>query len=72
MFQPFHRIIVQVDMGDLQLAADAFGIDGVPVVLGGNVDASVGQVTHRVVAASVPEFELKAFTTESPRNQLVA
>ena len=54
--QALHRAIVQIDMGNLQAIFKAVGVGGIAMVLSGDVDSSIGQVSDGVVATTVPEF----------------
>ena len=52
-------LVVDLDVGDLQIGArQRLGVDGVPVILAGELDASGAQVAYRVVepAMAEPQF----------------
>ena len=64
MAQALHRAVVQVEMGDLKPVFQSVRVNGVAVVLGGDVDTPGGEVADGVVAAAVTVFQLKSFAPE--------
>jgi len=49
-------LVVEIDMGDLDIGRQRVGIDGETVVVRGNFDPASGQVFYGLVAAAVAEF----------------
>ena len=64
--------VVQVDVAYLDLRGQAVGVDGVAVVLGGDVDAAGREVPDWVVGAAVAEFQLEGLGAEGAGEDLVA
>ena len=57
--EPLHRVVQQVDVGDLQpRPRQGGGVHGEGVVLAGNLQLAGGEILHRVVAPPVAEFQL--------------
>ena len=66
----FHCAVVQVDVADLESVLKAIRVDGIAVVLGGDMHPSGGQFLDRVVAAAVAELELESIAAEGPGDKL--
>ena len=64
--------VVEVDVGHLHRGRQPFGIQGIAVILGRDIDTIRGQVPHRVVCAPVPEFQLEGLASEGLAQYLVA
>ena len=60
--QAFYRAVVQVYMAHLEAVFQAVRVNGIAVVLGGDVNPAGGQLTDRVVAAAVAELELEGLS----------
>ena len=69
--QPLHRAVVQVDMRHLKAVLQRVRVNGVTVVLGGDVYPARLQVPDRVVAAAVAEFQFKILPPKGAGNELV-
>ena len=52
----FERIVVQVDVGRLEVARQRLQANGEAVVLRGNFNALRALIEHRLVGAAVAEF----------------
>ena len=70
--QPFYSAVVQVDVADFHFGRESVGIDGKPMVLGGDIDPAVGQVADGVVGAAVAELELEGPPAKGASEHLVA
>lgn len=71
--ESFNGLVVEVDLGDDgTVVFEFFLCGGEAVVLGGDGNFSGFKVFHGLVAAAVPEFELKGFCAEGVGNDLVA
>ena len=71
--QAFERLVVEVDVGELDLVGvDGVGIDGEVVVVGGDFDFAGGVVANGMVAAVMAELELVGFAAEGESAELVA
>src|SRR3990170_4495913 len=70
--EPLDGAVVQVHLGDLNAAAQAVPVQGVTVVLRGDVDAAGQEVLHRVVGATVAELQLERLRPEGAAQELVA
>ena len=71
--ESFNGLVVEVDLGDDgTVVFEFFLCGGEGVVLGGDGNFSGFKVFHGLVAAAVPEFELKGFCAEGVGNDLVA
>jgi len=71
--QAFERLVVQVNMGQLDLVGvDRVGIDGEVVVVGGDLHLAVGRVLYRVVAAVVAELQFVSTPAQSQPGKLMA
>src|SRR2546430_8388156 len=72
MGHPFHRAIVQVHVGDLELRfRKGIRIDRVAVILRRDVDTPAAEVLHRLIAAAVPELQLEGLPAEREGQKLV-
>ena len=69
---PFERLVVQVDMGQLDVAGKGRRVDGEPVVLSRDLDLAGLLVPDGVVGASVAELELERRGAEGLAQKLVA
>ena len=69
--QSFDRIVVQVEVGDLQSGGQGVGPDGVTVVLGRYVNPSVAEVLHGVIGPPVAELELERLRAQGAGHHLV-
>ena len=58
--QALHCAIVQVYVADLQSVFEAIRVNGVAVILSGDMNSAGSQVTDRVVATAMPELELES------------
>ena len=70
--QPLHRAVVQIDVADLQVGGERVRVDGVAVVLRGDVHEAGAVVAHGVVASTVTELQLVVAPSEGARDHLVA
>ncbi len=70
--QALHRAVVQVDVGHLQPILDGVRVEGVAVVLGGDVDSAGIQVSDGVIAAAVAELQLEGPGAEGSADKLAA
>ena len=62
MAEAFVRVIVQIEVGDFDIARrERVGINGKAVILGGDFDFLGAQILYRVVRAVVAEFQLEGF-----------
>ena len=55
-----HRAVVEVYVAYLQAVLQAIGVNGVAVVLSGDVDSSVEEVADRVVSPPVSKLQLES------------
>ena len=73
MAETLERLVVQVDVGDLdRLLRQAVDVDDEPVVLGGDLDCARLQVFHRVVGAVMTELELGGPAAQGQAQDLMA
>ncbi len=72
MPQTFNCAVVEIDMGDLQFTGNIVGVNGISMVLSGNMGSTCRQFLDRVVSAAVSEFKLERFTPESMSDELIA
>ena len=57
MAHPFQTLIVQIEVGDLHFACgEAVQVHAEPVILGGDLHLSVGQVFDRLVGTPLAKF----------------
>ena len=72
--EAFHRSVVDVDVADGEAAGGRDGgcVDLEAVVLGGDVDASGGDVADGMVGAAVPEAEAGGLGADGQSHHLVA
>src|SRR5439155_13995084 len=72
MAQSFAGTVIEVHLRNLDIAGEALGIDGVAVVLRGDVHAVALEVLHGVVGAAVAELELEGPGPKGAPEDLVA
>ena len=60
MANPLDRVVIQIDMSDLEIFRQGVAIDREPVVLAGNLDPGVGKILDRLIRPSVTELELES------------
>ena len=65
-------LVVEVEVGHLDLAVEARRVDAEVVVLAGDLDVAGRLVAHRMVAAVVAERQLERVAAERPAEQLMA
>jgi catechol-2,3-dioxygenase len=70
--QSFYRLVIQIDVGDLDIGGQAIGVDGEPVILARDGDASGPQVFDRLVAAAVAKLQFEGFPAEGVAEHLVS
>lgn len=57
MSQPGNRVVVKVDVSDLDIRRQRSAIDGKAVIVRGDLDLSSVEIFYRLVAAAVAEFQ---------------
>jgi hypothetical protein len=72
MAQAFDGAVVEVLVRHHEAVGQRGRIDGVAVVLRGDLDLAGGAVEHRLVAAVVPELHLVGLAAEHVAEDLVA
>src|SRR5665811_1428008 len=71
--EAFERPIVQIDVGDFDLAqVERIRVHGEAVIVRGDLHASGELIAHRMVGAAMSEFELVGLAAEGEAEQLVA
>ncbi len=71
--QTLHRAVVKVDMGNLQpVVFNALRVNGVTVVLSGDMDSAGSQVTDGMIAAAMTKLQLEGLATKGAGDKLVA
>src|SRR5438874_1199406 len=68
----FHCVVVQIDMADLDVLRERFGIDCEPVVLRGDRDPAALQIFHRLIRAAMTELEFECRSPERETEDLMA
>ena len=69
--QALERLIVEVDVAQLDVGWKTGGIDREAMILGGDLDLAGGLVTDRMVGAAVAELELEGLAAEGLAEDLV-
>src|SRR5712692_6812481 len=70
--QAFKRIVVQVHVRELDFALwQRFRIDREIVIVGGDLDLSRLQLFHGMIAAMVPELQLKSLAAKRNSDELM-
>jgi len=64
--------IVNIYIGNLQLAREAVGVNGVAMILGSDVNLAAGDVSDGVVAAAVSKLQLEGLGAKGTGNNLIA
>src|SRR5260370_34155512 len=73
MAQAFQRAVVQVDVGELDLALlQRIRVNREIVIVGGDLDLAGVELLHRMVSAVVSEFEFESLAAESNPDQLMS
>ena len=73
MAQALERIVVQVDVGQINFALlQRVGIDGEVVVVRGDLDLAGCQLLDRMIAAVVSELQLVGLAAQGEPDELVA
>ena len=72
MTDPLDRLIVEVDVRELEVVGQSVGADGEGVVLRGDLDATCEDVTDGVVRAVMSEGHLLRLGAEDDGEDLVA
>lgn len=62
--QARNRLIIEVDVRDLDLSRQRCGIDGKSVIVRRDLDAAAREILDRLVTAAMAEFELVGATAE--------
>ncbi len=66
-----YRVVVQVQMGDLQAGRQCCQVDCVTVILRGYISAPGDQVFNRMISAPMAEFQFLGLAAEGVRDELV-
>lgn len=72
VLQPFNRLVVQVYVGDSDVAFERIGIHGEAVILGSYLHLSGFKVFNRLVSSAMPEFEFEGLSSECETQDLVS
>ncbi len=70
--EPFDRVIVQIDMGDLNFGAKGIRVDGKAVILRGDFYPAGRKVLYGLISTPVTKFEFECFPPECPAQNLMA
>src|SRR5262249_7436262 len=71
--QAFERVVVQIDVGQLDIALlERIGIDSEVVVVRGDLNLAALKAFHRMIAAVVPELQLVCPATECETDELMS
>jgi len=70
--EAFDGLVIEIDVGDLDVGGEGVGVDGEAVVLAGDGDRAGAEVFDGLVAAAVAEGEFKGFSAEGVAEDLVA
>ena len=70
--EAFDGLVVEIDVGDLDVGWEGVGVDGEAVVLAGDGDLAGAEVFDGLVAAAVAEGEFEGFSAEGVAEDLVA
>ena len=70
--EAFDGLVVEIDVGDLDVGGEGIGVDGEAVVLAGDGDLAGAEVFDGLVAAAVAEGEFEGFSAEGVAEDLVA
>src|ERR1017187_6847240 len=71
--ETFQRLIVQIDVGDFDLAqVERIRVHGEPVIVRGDLHAPGEFIAHRMVGAAMSELELVGLAAKGEPEQLVA
>src|SRR5580658_7147234 len=69
----FVRVIVEVDVGDFDVARrQRFGIDTEPVILGGDFHLLVQKILYGMIRAVMAEFQFESLPAKSQTAELMA
>src|SRR5216117_3075532 len=69
---PFHRAVVQVHVGYLELRLrQGVRVDREAVILRGDVDPPSAQILHRLISPAVPELQLERLPAEGEGQELM-
>src|SRR4051812_25376823 len=71
VFHPFNTVVVEVDVGDLNLGRQAVGLDRESVIVSSNLNGTALQILHRLVPAPVAIWQLISSATERTSQQLM-
>ena len=71
MFHPLIGKIVEIDKQRLPFLAEGVVINGIPMVLGGNVDIGCARLQYRLVVAAVTVFQFIAPGPPGKGHQLI-
>ena len=66
-----HRVVVEIDVGDLDFGRQRFGVDGESVIVRSDLDLAGGEIFYRLVSAAMPELEFVSFAAERRPDQLM-
>ena len=72
VFQALDGLIVQVYVGNSDVAFKRIGIHGEAVILGGYLHLSAFEIFNRLVSSAVPEFKFESFSSEREAQDLVS
>ena len=68
----FNRVVVQIDVADLDIFRKRRGIDRESVILRGDRDLATLQIFYRLIRAAMTEFQFECRSTESETEDLMA
>src|SRR4030042_147311 len=72
MAQSLNCAVIQIYLTDLKSALYAIGINGIAVILGGDINSACCQITDRMIATTVAEFEFESSGSESTAYHLMS
>ena len=72
VFQPLDGLVVQVYVGDSDVAFERIGIHGEAVILGSYLHLPGFKVFNRLVSSAMPEFKFEGLSSKCETQDLVS